>query len=147
MYNVFLKIDGVEGESKDATHMDEIELAGWGWGDWGDGEASRGNSGGGPSSSGLSGLYGTSGLGEYYVMTVTKYPDKSSSKLLNAYALGTHFDALLTERKEGQNPVEFLKIKMSDVMITSFQAGSDDTWPTEKLTLGFRLLDINTAKH
>ncbi len=29
--DVFIKIDGIAGESQDSTHPDEIEVLGWSW--------------------------------------------------------------------------------------------------------------------
>lgn len=31
MADIFIKIDGIAGESQDATHPDEIEVLTWGW--------------------------------------------------------------------------------------------------------------------
>jgi type VI secretion system secreted protein Hcp len=31
MTDIFIKIDGISGESQDATHPDEIEVLHWGW--------------------------------------------------------------------------------------------------------------------
>lgn len=31
-HDIFLKIDGIEGEAEDATHKNEIEVLSWSWG-------------------------------------------------------------------------------------------------------------------
>lgn len=31
MADIFIKIDGIAGESQDATHPDEIEVLSWSW--------------------------------------------------------------------------------------------------------------------
>lgn len=30
-HDIFLKINGIDGESKDATHQNEIEVLSWSW--------------------------------------------------------------------------------------------------------------------
>jgi hypothetical protein len=59
-------------------------------------------------------------------LCVTKYIDSSSSPLMLACCKGTHFpSALLTVRKAGgESPVEYVKIKMDEVFITSVSTGA-----------------------
>jgi type VI secretion system secreted protein Hcp len=120
----FLRIDGVVGGSNDATHKGEIELLGW----------SLESDAAGPDTGKFSGKVKISEI------RVAKHVDKSSPALRLALASGEHFDsALLTVREAGQNPVEFRKITMSDVEVTSFLIGldSDGRTPVEKVTLSF----------
>jgi type VI secretion system secreted protein Hcp len=80
--DMFLKIDGVEGEAKDKTHGKEIDVLAWAWG------ASNAGSG--------------SGKVKVHDLTITKNVDSSSPKLLLACFAGTHYpSALLTVRKAG----------------------------------------------
>jgi type VI secretion system secreted protein Hcp len=100
----FLKIDGVGGESKDAIHKGEIELLNY-------------------SLEEISG--GTPGI-KYTAINVSMNIDKTYRTLQAALASDQRFkSALLTVRKEGQNPVEFLKITMGDVMVTGLQLAAD----------------------
>jgi type VI secretion system secreted protein Hcp len=132
--DMFLKIDGVEGESKDKSHPKQIDVLSWSWGASNRGSAHVGGGAG-------------SGKVEVQDLQVTKYVDSSSPKLLLACFTGTHFDnALLSVRKAGgQSPVEYVKIKMQEIFITSVSTGahgSDDRL-TESITLNFSKVNLD----
>ena len=109
--DIFLKLDTVVGESADKIHRKEIDVLFWSWGMLNTGSAHAG---------------GGAGTGKGYVkdLTVTKYVDKSSPALMLGCCSGTHYPrALLTVRKVGgKEPIEYLKIKMEEVFITSISA-------------------------
>ncbi|MBW0001478.1 MAG: type VI secretion system tube protein Hcp, partial [Verrucomicrobia bacterium] len=102
--DMFLKIATVDGESRDSKHSKEIDVLAWSWG---------------MSNAGSAHVGGGAGAGKVNVqdVSVTKYVDSSSPKLMLACASGTHYDnALLTVRKAGgDSPVEYIKIKMDEV--------------------------------
>src|SRR5437763_13199723 len=110
--DMFLKIDGVDGESKDKKNSKQIDVLAWSWG---------------MSNSGSAHVGGGAGAGKVNVqdVSVTKYVDSSSPKLMLACCNGTHYaNALLTVRKAGgDSPVEYIKIKMEEVFITSVSTG------------------------
>ena len=62
-----------------------------------------------------------------------------------ACASGRHFpSAILTCRKAGGSSLEFLKIKLTDVLISSYQTGghtSDDS-PEDQFSLNFVKIDF-----
>ena len=68
-----------------------------------------------------------SGKVNVYDMSVTKYIDSSSAKLMLNCCNGKHFaNAVLTVRKAGgENPVEYVTIRMQKVLITSVSTGGD----------------------
>src|SRR4026207_2227247 len=104
--DMFMKIDGIKGESGDDKHKDEIDVLSWSWG---------------MSNSGSAHVGGGAGAGKVNVqdLSFTKYVDSSSPKLLLACCKGTHYtEANLIVRKAGDNPVEYIKIKMEEVMVT-----------------------------
>ena len=112
--DIFLKLDTVVGESADKTHRKEIDVLFWSWGMLNTRSAHAG---------------GGAGTGKGYVkdLTVTKYVDKSSPALMLGCCSGTHYpSALLTVRKVGgKEPVEYLKIKMQEVFISSVSTRND----------------------
>jgi type VI secretion system secreted protein Hcp len=62
---------------------------------------------------------------------------------------GKHFDeAHLVVRKAGESPLEYLKIKMTEVMITSVSTGGSggDDRLTENLTLNFAKVKLDYAE-
>jgi type VI secretion system secreted protein Hcp len=123
----FLKIAGVDGESEDGTHAKSINVLAWSWG---------------CSQSGTTHLGAGSGAGKVNVqdISVTKYVDSSSNALLKACCNGKHYpDAKLTVRKAGENPLEYIKITMNDLIVTSVSTGGSggEEMLTENISLNF----------
>ena len=133
-HDVFLKIKGVDGESADAKHKKEIDVLAWSWGISNSASAHVGGGAG-------------SGKANVHDINVTKYVDAASPPLMLACASGKHFDeALLTVRKAGgDNPVEYLKIKMQTVFISSVQHGGStgDDRHSENVTLNFAKVNVD----
>src|SRR3954465_11656960 len=105
--DMFIKIAGLKGESVDKTHAGEIDVLAWSWG---------------MSNSGSAHVGGGAGAGKANVQDVsfTKYIDASSAALMLACCTGEHFDdAELIVRKAGTTPVEYVKITMTEVLITA----------------------------
>jgi type VI secretion system secreted protein Hcp len=132
--DMFLKLDGVTGESKDKVHTNEIDVLAWSWG---------------MSNSGTAHVGGGAGSGKVNVqdLTFTKYVDSSSSKLMLNCCNGQHFnDASLTVRKAGgKGPLEYIKIKMETVLITGVATGgtgSEDRL-TENVSLNFAKVSVD----
>ena len=129
----FLKIEpNVTGEAMDHAHHDEIDILAWSWG---------------MSQSGSMHIAGGGGSGKVNVndLVVTKWVDKSTSPIMQKCCDGTHFDkATLVCRKAGQTPLEYLKIEMFEVMITSMQTGgaTGDDRVTETTTLNFSKVNV-----
>ena len=127
----FLKIKGIEGESTDKGHKNEIDLLSWSWGE---------------SQSGSHGAGGGGGAGKVnmndfsFVMRV----NKASPKLLLACAGGDHIDeALLTCRKAGKTQQEYLKIKFGELLISSFQTGGSqgEEIPVDSISFNFSKIE------
>jgi type VI secretion system secreted protein Hcp len=131
--DMFIKIAGVDGESKDKKHAKEIDVLAWSWGMSNSGSA---HSGGG------------AGAGKVNVqdLSFTKYVDKASPPLMLACCNGKHYDdALLTVRKAGEHPVEYIKIKMTEVMVTAVSTGGSggEDRLTENVTLNFAKVHVD----
>jgi type VI secretion system secreted protein Hcp len=122
--DMFLKLDGIKGESKDHKHAGEIHIESFSWG---------------MNQTGAHGTGGGGGAGKVSVhdISVTKYVDLSSSKLMLHCANGKHIpNGLITIRKAGEKPLEYMKIKLQDILISSVQhAGHGSDVLTENLTL------------
>lgn len=125
--DMFLKIDGIKGESHDAKHPDEIHIESISWG--GQQQGTHGAGGGGGA--------GKVSMNDIHI---TKLVDKSSIDLMYAMCSGKHLkDALITFRKAGEKPLEYLKIKLTDVLVSSQQysgSGHGDQ-VMESLSLNF----------
>jgi type VI secretion system secreted protein Hcp len=123
---MFLKLDGVKGESADHKHKDEIHIESFSWG---------------LSQTGAHGTGGGGGAGKVSVhdISITKHVDKASPSLMLFCCNGKHIaNGLITVRKAGEKPLEYLKIKLVDVLISGVQhAGHGSDLLTENVTLNF----------
>jgi type VI secretion system secreted protein Hcp len=131
----FLKLDGIEGESTDHKHKNEIDVMAWSWGASNTGAMSYGGGGGA----------GKVSMNDF---NFTQRVNKASPKLFLNCANGKHIkSAVLTCRKAGGEQVEYLKITMSDVLVSSYQTGGStgDVVPTENVSLNFSKLEFSYA--
>ncbi len=131
--DMFIKIDSLQGESKDSTHKNEIDVLAWSWG---------------ASNSGSAHVGGGAGAGKVNVqdLSFTKYIDKSTPDLLLTTCNGKHWDqAVLVVRKAGETPLEYLKITMSEVLVTSISQGGSggEDRLTENVTLNFAKVKVD----
>ena len=125
--DMFLKLDGIDGESKDDAHKGEIDVLAWSWG---------------MSQSGSFHVGGGGGAGKVNVqdISVTKYIDKATPVLMLDCSNGDHIkEATLTVRKAGKSPLEYVIIKMTKVLVTSVSTGGSggEDRLTENITLNF----------
>ena len=128
MIDYFLKIDGIDGETLDTKNKGAIEVESWSWG--AENKATISSASGGAGA-------GKCSLKEF---TFNMKANKASGKLLLACAQGQAFKtAVLFCRVSGKD-VEYLKITLGMVFVTSFQASGtrgDDTPPNEEVKLAY----------
>jgi type VI secretion system secreted protein Hcp len=100
--DIFLKLDGISGESTDEDHKGEIDVEAFTF------NAKR-----------------ASGKVKFSPLRVVKVYDASSPRLMQAAASGRHIrSGTLTFRRSGDpNGVEFLTYMLSDLTVTSYQEG------------------------
>lgn len=125
--DMFMNIKGITGEALDSKHKGEIDVLAWSWG---------------ASNSGTFHMGGGGGAGKANVqdLSFTKYVDLSSTTLMEGCMTGKHYEsAVLTCRKAGGTPVEFLVITMKEVLVTSVSTGGSggEDRLTENVTLNF----------
>ncbi|MBA3312916.1 MAG: type VI secretion system tube protein Hcp [Planctomycetota bacterium] len=127
--DMFIKIDGIDGESKDSKHEGEIDVLAWSWGVSQSGTM-HGAGGGG------------AGKANYQDLSFTMWKEKAAAALLFHCASGKHIkEATLVVRKAGEDPLEYLKIKMSDILVSSVSAGGSGG--EDRLTMN---VSLNFAK-
>ena len=127
----FLKIKGIEGESKDSKHTNEIDVLSFSWGETQTGTHAGGGGGGS----------GKVAMQDFHFVMKT---NKSSPKLLLACANGDHIgEGTLTCRKAGKEQQEFMKIKFYDLLVSSYQtggsSGQEDT--TDQCSLNYSKIE------
>jgi type VI secretion system secreted protein Hcp len=127
--DIFAKIGDIKGESLDAKHKDEIEVLSFSWG-----VANAANIGGG----------GGAGRATFHDLSFTHAIDKASPKLLQACATGAHLkEGTITRRKAGKGQLEYLIIKMNDIIVTSVSLGdSSGGAGSENVSLAFAKVDL-----
>jgi type VI secretion system secreted protein Hcp len=124
--------DKVEGKPSGKNHGGEIDVLAWSWG------MSQ-------SASTHHGAGGGSGKANVQDLSITKRVDKSTPNLVKFCCTGKHFpEATLTVRKAGDKPVEYLVLKMKDVIISSVHTGGSGGGDvlTENVSLNFAQFDV-----
>jgi type VI secretion system secreted protein Hcp len=146
LFDAFLKLDGIKGESADAKHKGEIDIMSFSWG---------------MSQTGVSATGGGGGAGKVKVhdFTITKKTDAASPLLFLNCANGAHIkEANFVVRKAGGEQLEFLKIKLTDVLVSSYKPHAadgaglllpavtpapGDAIPVEQLSLNFAKVEFS----
>jgi type VI secretion system secreted protein Hcp len=107
--DMFLKMDGIVGESLDARHPGEIDVLSWSWGEsTGTARSHRG-------------LLPSACVHDF---SFTKQIDSSSAALITNGVTGDVVPtAVLAVRKSGGLQQEFLRITMRNVIVVSYQTG------------------------
>jgi len=129
--DIFLKLDDVKGESQDSKHKDEIDVLSW---DWGMSQAGTMHTGGG----------GGAGRANVQDLTLTKYVDKASPNLVMAACSGKHYkEAQLVVRKAGgDSPLEYVKITLKQVLVSSIKTGGKGDEDRMKENIGFNFAEF-----
>jgi type VI secretion system secreted protein Hcp len=127
LVDIFLKLDGVDGESPDTQHAGEIQL---------DGFRLSATSPRDVETGGASGAVRMSHFG------CTSKVDKATPKLFDKITKNSKIPtAVLTCRKAGKDQFEFLKITLTDVFVAKVQMvrgeGGDDVVPQCEFDLAY----------
>ncbi|MEM6824708.1 MAG: type VI secretion system tube protein Hcp [Pseudomonadota bacterium] len=135
--DMFLDITGeIKGESQDHKHKDAIDILAWSWGMSQSGSFHVGGGGG-------------AGKANFQDISVTKWVDQASATLMLYCANGDHFDsAVITVRKAGKKPLEYIKIKMTKVLVTSVSTGGSggEDKLTENVSFNFAEVEYQYTK-
>lgn len=135
-FDVFLKIEGIPGESVDGKHKDWIDVESFSF-------ALKGASGGG----------GGTGKASFHDISLRKSIDKSSPILMLKCCTGEHFPEATLEYQKAIPPTGaqavFLKIKMSDLLVSGYSfsgtgggAVGGTTLPVDSLSLNFTKIEM-----
>lgn len=131
--DIFIKFSGIEGESQDVKHKGEVDVLRWQWMVRQPSNMHSG-SGGGAGKSTVSDLYF-----EHRI-------DKASPNFLQFCLSGKHIsEAVLTVRKAGGSPLEYLRILLQELIITRVESLGNDSMrgPREKVGLSFTRMKMD----
>src|SRR5262249_18606738 len=110
--DLFLRLDGIKGESTDDQHAKEIVLLSYS-------QSFSKPPGGAPNPTNCGAI------------VVTKLIDRSSPALIGAVLTGTAIPTgQITFRKSGQTPLEYFKVMMTEVVIESINQSDSSSDPT-----------------
>jgi type VI secretion system secreted protein Hcp len=136
----FIKLDGIDGESKDSKHKNEIDILTF---QFKATQAGTSNTGGG------------AGKGKVQAedLVITKHVDKASPKIYQYCCSGQPIKTLvLTARKAGKDQQEHYKVTLTDVLVSSFQHGGgpggpgsgpgDDWSPIENIAFNYSTIEL-----
>ncbi|PZO68124.1 MAG: type VI secretion system tube protein Hcp [Paracoccus denitrificans] len=133
--DIFLKLsNNIKGEAQDDTHRDEIDVLSWSWGLTQSGTTHIGSGGGG-------------GKVNVQDISLTKYVDRATNDLIKRCTSGEHIEngELIVRKSGGTTPVEYFRIKLQGIMITSYQTGGSKDGldrVQESLNLNFRKFEV-----
>jgi type VI secretion system secreted protein Hcp len=128
----FLKLsDGIEGESADSNHKNEIQIMSWSWG------ASQVSSVAGTGGSGA----GKADLSDFSIMT---YFDKATPKFFKSIGLGTHIKTgTMSAIKSGADGKPYLKVDFKELFVSGLQISGSSEIPTVSLSFTYNEIKID----
>lgn len=128
----FLKLDGIDGESTEKGHENEIDVESWSWGESQPGVSQPARGGGGGA--------GKVSMQDFHF---NMNYNKASPKLFLAAATGEHIKkATLVARKSGGDRQEYYKLTLENILVTSLQDNGDATGITESFSLNFEKIQM-----
>lgn len=129
--DMFLKIDGIKGESTASDHKNEIDIESFSWGLSQQGTAGRGGGGG-------------AGKVTVQDFSFTSHVNKASPLLMQAVADGKHIKfAELSVRKAGGQQQDYLTYTLEDLLVSSYSTQSlNNDVPTDSFSLNFTKVEF-----
>lgn len=127
----FLKLDGIQGESADDKHKNEIQILSFSWG------ASNVSSVAGTGGSGA----GKVDLHDFSLMTNF---DKATPKFFKSVCTGQHIPSgTLSAIKAGADGKPYLKVDFKELFVTSLQISASSEVPAISLSFTYNEIKID----
>lgn len=131
--DMFLKLEGIKGESTDSKHPHEIEILSYSFGVTQPGTGAQGSGHGG-------------GRAHVQDFQITHHTDAASPTLFAMCATGKHIkEGTFIARKAGGDQQEYMTVKLTDVLISNVQNGGSggNDIPLEQVSLNFGKIEID----
>ena len=128
---MFLKIDGIEGESNAQGHVNEIDILSFTWA--------------AANAAGSAGAGAGAGKVTFENATMTKAVDRASPPLFHALATGQHIKQCILTVEEDRKPAQLTSITFTNFLIASITeafATSADV-PQETIVISFAQFQIS----
>lgn len=128
--DMYMRVDGVTGESKDANHKGWIDIQSYSWGAAQPGSMSTGSGGG-------------IGKVSFNDLMVETFMDKAAPAVLKYCANGRHLPKVeISVCKAGGTQIEYLRITLSEVLVTSVLQGADKGSEAVKVSYAFQAAKV-----
>jgi type VI secretion system secreted protein Hcp len=127
----FLKLDGIQGESQDANHKDEIQIMSFSWG--------------GSQTSSVAGT-GGSGAGKVSLadMSIMTNFDKATPKLFKSLCAGTHIKTgTMSAVKSGGDGKPYLTVDFTELFVSSLQISASSEVPMVSISFTYNTIKID----
>lgn len=129
--DMFLKLEGIQGESTDSAHKNEIDVISFKWVTTQGGSAQLGSGTG-------------AGKAQMNDLVITKHVDRASPVLMAKHLSGaTIATAVLTLRKAGGTPLDYAMLTMSNCVVTQISHGAGNAGHTEDVSLQFSAIQYD----
>jgi type VI secretion system secreted protein Hcp len=130
----FLKLDGIQGESVENGHKDEIQILSFSWG-----------------GSNVSSVSGTGGSGAGKVdlsdLSVMINFDKSTPKFFKSLCAGTHIKTgTMTATKSGADGKPYLKVDFKELFVSSLQVSASSEIPTVSVSFTYNEIKMDYSQ-
>jgi type VI secretion system secreted protein Hcp len=125
----YLKLDGIEGESKVTGYEKQIQLLSFSWG-----------------GSQITSVAGTGGSGAGKVdlsdLSIMKHYDKASIKVFESLVKGSHIKTGVMCAQKAGGKGAYLKISLEELFVTSVQDSASSEIPTESVSFSYNKIKI-----
>jgi type VI secretion system secreted protein Hcp len=130
---IFLRLDGIPGDSTDARHADEIVVTAFSWG--------LASAGGLPAT----GTGAGAGKVTFDGLTVVARSSRASPLLMQTCAQGRHIPSgVLSVQRAAEKPVDVMVVRMSDLLVGAYSVGAGGGEGAEdEITLTFGRIEYD----
>lgn len=136
-FDIYVMIDGIEGESSDSKHSGWIEALSYKAGVSQKVSVTPSSAGGASAE-----------RADIAPFAFSKLVDTASPKLFQACAAGTHFDTIIIAlyRAGGGEKVKFMEYKLSNCLLSEVNTVSGGDFPVEHISIDFGKIIITYVK-
>lgn len=128
--DMYMRVDGVQGESKDSNHRHWTNIQSYAWGATQPGNMATGSGGG----------VGKASFSDLHVVAVI---DKAAPAVLKYCANGRHLPQVeISVCKAGGTQIEYLRITLSEVLVTSVQQGASKDSDAVSVDYAFQAANV-----